>query len=666
MSSKLYLFGFPLMIYISLSFAALQISHSKRRAHLSTSALTVCKKTAEISGQDLIYVVSISSEFPVPTFIQRLHENWIETVSITHQHCLKRTITGSQTKNIIIFLKHLDEISSFILGSTSESTFVKSDDATLKKTSRLKNYCLKNDFHDSDLMDVNRTCDLELRISQPEMDGQALLTDPVCKRTKALFANSVWNSENYVTFMLEHGDHSAIKITARRLRFLFHFFWRFFRGLRTVVCRESICFKRDPFSDVIQQIDVDEDDYFDFAPVVGGNVRIGFVSKKDVFGTDEDVSPESTAIVYVVASDIQSDLQFEEVNVLGQARGESDYFGNAVAQNFDMLIFDGTFSPNADFSMFEFSAAIQSFSYCYATPRSNFIPLSFLPFKCFPPETWMAIVVVVVALLLLGRISTGKILFLLVSLFVLIVITTFQSELTTLLSKQVRYPEIDTLEELKNSDLLIQTPDLEASLELLKDYPFHAEIKRKLTEGHYYFLQVVAEYAGENKLNFLDYFGNLTHKPQIVGLNQLETNFRSIIESSAFELAVSNLRYKYQGNIQVEDIGLTGIRGEFHLAKECVLTYPMTLQVQKSSYPSDFFIRKISTYVEMGLTQKLIDDCISCRGKSSNPVFIDDVTDEDNSPASAFTVSNLQPAFISLIIGWILSIIVFFFFGTHG
>ncbi|CAH0393889.1 unnamed protein product [Bemisia tabaci] len=706
-------------MFISHSSAALYLPKDGAEEYLLSCALALCNKTTELSGKALFYVISVRDDFQIHELIQNLHESMIETVVITHHSTLQDSIHGSATKNIIIFLNDLDEILSFILASSSKFDGIV--DLKPRKFEKLNHYCFQNDLFEFDLTAVNKTCDFSLHINQTELDGTIILGDPVVEHTKSLFSNSVWNSRNYITFFLptlESGNKFVASIKQNpRIKFLFEFFWRFFRGLRTVVCFGNTCFKYDPLIDLISQVDIiSEDHYFTFVPDLRGKLlNIAFVSKENMFHSGGEVSYVSNAVVKNAAFEIAKKLNCE-ILVYGPSRdfftdqAPEDYFKNAQANDFHMLIFDESISPNQDFSMFDFSAAIQSFSYCFATPRSSFVPQSFLPFICFSPQTWFLVLMTILSLygafcafhrsqwmlfqrlyseteqhafantpvlfylysflvvgspprLLLGRVFTGKLLFLIVSLFVLVIITVYQSQMTTLLAKQVRYPEIDTLEDLKDSNLMIQTPDLEVSLQLLQDYPFYDDIKTKLIEGPYHFQRILYQCAIEfwgtsilsNIININ--VSNETLDPLKKRFKDLLSNFRSIVESNAIELAVSNLHYKYRGNIKVDDPLFLKKFSDFHLVKECMLTYPMTLQVQENSFLSNYFLEQIQSYVEKGLIPTFMQGTMDYV-KGNNDMFIDDVSKRD-SIADAFRIENLQPAFVSLIIGWILSGVVF-------
>ncbi|CAH0383336.1 unnamed protein product [Bemisia tabaci] len=668
---------------------ALQLPHSDEEEYILSSALKVSRRTAEISSQALLYVLGINSEFPMHTFIRRLHENMIETAFINSQSWFEDSTIGGLVKNIIVILNDLDEIPSLILGSASDSIVKKVSGLALRDTPKLKHYCIESPLFNAD---ANKTCDYHLQITPSELKGEGLLTDPVCELTKGLYANSVWNANNYIVFILPitEGFKDSDKNAGDQLKFVLIFSWRFFRGLRTVVCLGRICHTYDPFTDTI--IATNENYSFTNISLRGKIFEVGFIATRNALRGDMEKSSATTSVIYMVPSDIMTkfDCMIHFFSEMGNER--SNPFEWAQRGNYDMLVFDGTFSPNDDFTLFDFSAAIYSFSYCFAIPRSNFVPQSLVPFKCFSLTTWAVILTAVLLLytafyvfhrsqwrlfdriysrherhafehtsvlfylysylvvggpstLLLGRIITGKILFLIVSLFVLIIVTVFQSQMTNLISKPVRYPEMDTLEELKNSDLLIQTPDLEISLELLRNHPFFETLRGKLIQSNY-FVDEMQHWDSNTS--------EIARKK-----HDISTSWRSMIESDAFEIAVPNLRYKFEGTIQPTESELEGTRTEYHLVKECVLSYALTLPIQRNPFLSDLFIRQIEAYVEMGFIGKFLFDTGLQERDLSDSFFVNDVDKEDSFLPKAFTINDLQPAFVSLVVGWILSGIVF-------
>ncbi|CAH0382993.1 unnamed protein product [Bemisia tabaci] len=482
--------SFQLKAFLYLEFAwiylqpeALQLSGNATRQQLLSSALAVCKRTIEFSGITTFHVLSMNSDFADHDLIRHLHKNMIKTISIAHQGLLQRTLVGKTPKNLIIFLNEFDEILSLILDTAPR---LPSSEVPNNVSRKLPNYCVRDEQNEPDTV----TCDFDIRIDPSELSGELDLTDPVFNLTKSLLVNSVWNSNNYVIFMLSPDEK-----VSHRLHFVFRFFWRFFRGLRTVVCVGHICHRYDPFMKSIETIDITSGSYFFFVPEPRGELNVAFIFKSEVYRYKGELSWGSLNALHEVSRDISKELQCEVLVTAHYRMPEGGEYINfaeeAQRRNFDMLIFDGTIAPGNDPSMFDFAVASRTASYCFATPHSNFIPPSLLPFKCFSSQTWAVILIVILAIysalyafhhsqrtlfdrlyspaqqssfantnvvfyvysylmvgrpakVLLGRVVTGKILFLVVSLFVLIIVTVFQSKMTTLLSKQVRYPEIDT------------------------------------------------------------------------------------------------------------------------------------------------------------------------------------------------------------------------------
>ncbi|CAH0392992.1 unnamed protein product [Bemisia tabaci] len=644
----------------------------------------------------------------------------IRTVFSTHHGLLKYSIVGNLPKNLIIFVNDLDEIPSLIIDSASNSgaTIDRISNNASQNLPRSKHYCIRNELYEKALSNTEKTCDIELHISDAELDDEVVLTDVVFQHTKGLYANSVWNSNNYIIFMLpasfrgRNTSSTYMQYEGYRLKFLLKFFWRFFRGSRTIICCLQICYSYDPFMNRIEQIDATSEYYFIFSPNLDGHMfNVGYVNGEDVFTHSGDVGTGSMSVVSMVADDIQKECQCQIFMYTRYRNGRAteaytDYIQDSQRTNLDMLIFDGTLAPSVDFTMFDFSTSFQSCSYCIATPHSDLVPPSFLPFKCFSPQTW-AVILAVVSLfygalyafhrfqwtlfgrfysdserhafehtsvllylyshlivgrpprLLLGRFITGKTLFLLVSLFVLIIVTVFQNKMTTLLATQVRYPEIESLEDLKDSDLFLQTSNTELSSDLLRDYPFYESLREKLSDGYFHYDGALHEYEKETIFDAMINGSRPLESPFSKKMVEVRSNLRSMLDSDAFMLTVSK-DYRASGWVQAGETVAPGVFRDLHLVEECFLTYPMTLQVQKNSFISDLFVRKILAYTEMGIVQKVLAEM----AYTWNMWFYDFYGKEGdfnalNSEVKAFTMQNLQPAFVSLILGWLLSGIIF-------
>ncbi|CAH0393079.1 unnamed protein product [Bemisia tabaci] len=715
---KLCLLAYLLTVKTTLEAEVLLLSNDRETEQLISSALIICKKTAEVSGRAHFYVVSTNSEFPIQKLIRKLHENMIDTVFITHHNLLQKSKVGGLAKNIIVFLNSLEEIMNLILDTASKSASESVSRNATNESPKLNHYCLQDALRHFGMVRGNKTCDFTIQLTRTELDGKAELAGPICELTKSLYANKVWNYNNYITFMLptpKKGDFASCSDTTelgRQLNFTLRFFWRFFRGDRTFICRGDVCCAYDPHMRILRRIEpTAKNDFNIVSTLQGQSFKVGFVFKKNVLKFGELSSPVAVSIVYKVITDIRIELQCDPiVYTICKDRTEIDYFKEAQQSNFDLLIYDGNLYPNQDFSTFDFSVPVQSCSYCFITSRSEFMPQSLVPFKCFSLQTWAVILTTVASLYgafyvfqrsqwtlfnrlystqmqrefentsvsfylysflvvgypsrqLLGRVVTGKILFLIMSFFVLIVGTLFQSKMTTLLSKHARYPDIDTLEDLTNSDLMVQTPDLETTSELLQDYPFYQSLKNKLTEGPFY-VENKVYYQVKQDIYTISMNYSLPPEDPSAVLSRLErmkseitSNLRSLTESDAFEMTISEMRYKYHGNILVPEY--LNVYKEFHLVKECMLTFPMIIQVQKRSQFSEYVIKKINAYSENGLLLSALSETSLSDMFLSKRRYVNDDDEDDFSPPEVFTMQHLQPAFVCLILGWILSGIVF-------
>ncbi|CAH0382867.1 unnamed protein product [Bemisia tabaci] len=131
-------------------------------------------------------------------------------------------------------------------------------------------------------------CDEEMFLSSAELNGSLDLSDSNFDLTRGLYTNSIWNSNNYLIFMLrEFGRATSNSKTCVHPRewvcdfdlghqtsandydaliFCFKFFWRFFRGLKTIICHEGGCSRYDPFAENIAQYTGEGNEtYFDFS-----------------------------------------------------------------------------------------------------------------------------------------------------------------------------------------------------------------------------------------------------------------------------------------------------------------------------------------------------------------------------------------------------------------
>ncbi|CAH0383771.1 unnamed protein product [Bemisia tabaci] len=126
---------------------------------------------------------------------------------------------------------------------------------------------------------ADKMCEERMFISSEELDGSSVLSDRNFNMTRSLYTNPIWNSKNHLIFMLRDFNGGCYQPTRRSISpdgtfsndhdaliLCFKFIWRFFRGLRTVICWEFGCSRYDHFAEnVIWYTGKDQEVYFDFS-----------------------------------------------------------------------------------------------------------------------------------------------------------------------------------------------------------------------------------------------------------------------------------------------------------------------------------------------------------------------------------------------------------------
>ncbi|CAH0396008.1 unnamed protein product [Bemisia tabaci] len=262
------------------------------------------------------------------------------------------------------------------------------------------------------------------------------------------------------------------------------------------------------------------------------------------------------------------------------------------------------------------------------------------------------------AKVLLGRFFTGKIIFVVVAFAALILGTVFQNGMVTLLSEHVRYPNIETLSELQDSDLLVQTQDIDDRF-LYFDQESHDGLGDKLITNYEYYKEIInSMYHDYESPYFFAYYA-LVHLRNGSAAPEFEKKaILPILESAtisaetdAFVFSIPNRLISHQ-NFRVRSI-VTLRDIEYHHIRDCFLTYPATFRVLKNCFFFEAFDRMMSRIFETG----------QIRGLSAfiyNDFLEDRVAVEvmEELPR-VFGMKDLQLAFIGLVAGLLVSIFAF-------
>ncbi|CAH0382926.1 unnamed protein product [Bemisia tabaci] len=388
----------------------------------------------------------------------------------------------------------------------------------LKET--LPRYCIKVDGHYL-WSGNRKACSKVVSITSSELEDRSVLSDKVFNATRDLYFNKIWNCRNHLIFVLKNVQHNTRTIEPKyftddtlkesvsgSLIFCFKFFWRFFKGRNTVICYPGSCEKYDAFTgNVISYRNDTLETFLDFSwKNLHGKtleVSIGFLRDTDLRISTRPYWSDFVDFYWEVL------YNFERSGncVLRRPTSNKDFFliEDGLRFGIDFLVFDtGIVLEETDVSKFDFSVSIHTSRLCIATPHSGFMSQGLVIFKSFTPTVWIlaciaigifvsihyiflylqcesfrrlysvaeidyyrnaSSLLIIYAFFIcgsppslhLGRLITGKILFVIFSFAAMILSTVFLGGMTTLLSNRVMYPEIDSLETLETSDHFIQT-----------------------------------------------------------------------------------------------------------------------------------------------------------------------------------------------------------------
>ncbi|CAH0383003.1 unnamed protein product [Bemisia tabaci] len=313
----------------------------------------------------------------------------------------------------------------------------------------------------------------------------------------------------------------------------------------------------------------------------------------------------------------------------------------------------GTFE-NADSSDADFSVSVDSSLLCLVTPHSQLMPQYLVIFKTFTPIVWACILATILifvlmqyvfqfsqrqtfrrfysdaeldsyektssflivysyficgspSTLLLGRLYTGKLLFVIFSFATIIISTVFLNGMTTLLEKQVQYPEIDSLEEMKESEMLIQVEDMEQISNFLQQEKRCEKLATKLTDSLNSATRSIELELMESQEFFIEFFFQnstfngfefLNGTRRNYNLHTRLQNIRMMYGTDAFLESIPEAMISAQSVRILNPIDRTLI--DFHLVKEYIMTYPVSYAFLKNSFLFDKFNEKLTQSLEFG------------------------------------------------------------------
>ncbi|CAH0392708.1 unnamed protein product [Bemisia tabaci] len=289
--------------------------------------------------------------------------------------------------------------------------------------------------------------------------------------------------------------------------------------------------------------------------------------------------------------------------------------------------------------------------------------------------------------LLLGRLFTGKILFLIFSFAVLIFPSVIQSRMFELLSLYARYPEIDTLEDLTESEIFARVPNIEAFSRIMKQWPQYESLKKKLIQDYNFYENidsggVTAETGWCWSYEFLEFLSEMSwtsftksssdpnmsseimNSSLVRGFLALQTNELAHMNMDAYALSVPGMFLSQENFLFKSQFVPHGI--EVHRVKECLVSYPFSYRMPKNSFFLEPLNRKIVQLLESGLVKNRLEIVLTGRYTgdgmdvgAQNFFGVQRYKQAVDDAPRPFTMLDLQIAFISLGVGHLLAFLAF-------
>ncbi|CAH0762864.1 unnamed protein product [Bemisia tabaci] len=724
----------------------------QNQKHLTSLALKICKETVRQSGQALFYLTDFTGSHLITPIIPQLHASSIQTIMINHPSELSTLEIAQHNKNMIFFLDDVDELLNLILHSDYKQTrnfasnscegftHCKQTAKKLYSVSFIKNqydennymprYCVQiGDDDEPSLVNYRKICDLKIRITTAELENTAFLTNSTYHLTRHLYINNIWNSKNRIIFMLKKSSRNGInsKYTTpvdknatqsnkipkvSNLVPYFKFMWRFFRGMKTVICHASGCERYDPFTEnILRYSGKDREEYFDFSwndmhgKTIGHlpldyqelnlkNERFQLSGVLNIFLQHIYNALETSLNCRIVSSIITSEDMTDRAIEIGQK------FGTDLR-----TIHSAVFDFDDDTSKFEFSLAIESNALCIAAPLSSFVPQWLVVFRSFTPIGWILISVVFTVFVLahhvyqlsqcgvfkhlyprgetavyentsslltvysylingspprvvLGRLITGRILFAIFSFSAIVISTILQGRMTDLLTSKIRYPEIETLKDLEESGLFLQVMDEDTSSGL---FASRARLRSKLCSHLNHYVISVFYHLEENlsiRKRIFNGLGIPMNSTEDADQNHIAEdifeNMRVIMETDAILVNVPHyvLARNAESNVLLKN-WLFQAESEHHLIKQCLIGYPVLYGFVKNLFFFEKINQIVGRFFEAGHMEKALKTAIESGALQFRAVSV-----AKNDP-KALTLHDVQPAFVSLVIGLFLSFLTF-------
>ncbi|CAH0386759.1 unnamed protein product [Bemisia tabaci] len=533
--------------------------------------------------------------------------------------------------------------------------------------SAFPNFCILNDAKTgASVRDFSRPCDVTIKMTLQDIADGSILKGKLLDFTGEAY-NQVWNPDNYLIFVVSprvEDDESKMRRQPPtcNLFFIFRLIWRIFKGRKTMICFPVECYWYDSFFNKTHVFTGSQgEEFFEFEwPSMN---RKNFHYYTDIYNYNDDQQQVQLRSGY-----LQWEAPVHTaIKVLGQKRtgtiqqtpvtpGDLAMTEQKFAIKYDMVILLIDASSrlrSTNYENYDHLAVTDTGSLCFHIPRSGFKPQYLTVFKCFSQKVWVCFLATIATFLLmhhfhksfqsqhlahlyseyelvqyeslstaltiyryflcvaqprllLGKLRSGKILFGTFVFAALILTTLLQSGMVTFLNTRIRYADINTLEHLAASDMLVQSPNLRLDEDFCgREEQLHWLQKRLVGSFHYSYnvymseIQYVVNSSFSNVSDCeicdrLEQFEEFT----VAGLSAMKNLEASMTSDAFMGITSAQLSRRNWGFMEFRRIF------EYHTTRECLASYPLMYFMPRHMFARDDLNDVLSRSFEVGLVDK--------------------------------------------------------------
>ncbi|CAH0393462.1 unnamed protein product [Bemisia tabaci] len=620
-----------------------------------TFLIEVCENTLHHSNLRLFYIFNLNRDYCCSNLIQYLHNNSVTTIQ-SNLTDLSLYMVDEVSKMIVIIVDDFSDVTNFILSSmvgywtpnpTNTNLLIAQPPTCGNCTgpeyshrkSAIPNICVVYDLDSGAVLrDFRRPCDATIIATTKDLEDGSVLRDELLNFTGGAY-NNVWNPENHIIFVVSPGATDAKPEMDRDLYVAFRLIWRIFKGRQTVICSPVRCFWYDTFfNETHVYAGARGEKYFDFEwrDVNQKELKVQVI---DIEGYNQLLEARSGFLNWqstvFVALEMLNDRY--SANAMYHQADPTELFtmpDHKFAIKYDLVLMFIDANPrlrSANFENYDLTPTTDFGSFCFFVPRRGFKPQYLTVFKCFTPKVWVCFLLTMATFLFfqhchkmaqlrqLARLYTEHELIQYESLSTVLTIYRYflctchprlllVHGMVTFLNLRIRYADIETIQQLAESDLVIQSADLELDEKFLGREQEFDWIHGRLADNYKFSKEVshqVIEYIGYS--NVTPKFDDACYvcrripefpEMEIGGMSVLK-NLRNIMSSNAFlAFTPSNSERKNWAVMEYYQ------SFEFHVVPECLATFPLMYLIPKHMFATERLKYLLSRSLEIGVATK--------------------------------------------------------------